>query len=93
MVSLTAVETYLSKLWPESSHAVIAITDKKKGEQLVLLTTQKNPSRSDISAFIKANGISELSIPRDIEAVDQLPLLGTGKIDYVSIKDLISGKN
>ncbi|MFT6219897.1 MAG: acyl-[acyl-carrier-protein]-phospholipid O-acyltransferase [Rickettsiales bacterium] len=89
MVSLTAVESYLSKLWPENNHAVIAISDKKKGEQLVLLTTKKDAQRSEISAYVKENGISDLSSPKEIKIVDDLPLLGTGKIDYVKIKEMV----
>ncbi|MDB2550496.1 AMP-binding protein, partial [Rickettsiales bacterium] len=91
MVSLTAVETYLNKLWPDNMHAVIAVSDKKKGEQLVLVTTKKDAIRSDISSFAKNNGISELSVPREIKVVDELPLLGTGKIDYVGLNKLVIG--
>ena len=29
------------------------------------------------------NGISELAVPKEIKVVDEIPLLGTGKIDYV----------
>tara|TARA_Y100000389_G_scaffold31944_1_gene27112 strand:+ start:3274 stop:5412 length:2139 start_codon:yes stop_codon:yes gene_type:complete len=92
MVSLTAVETYLSKMWPDNMHAVIAVADKKKGEQLVLVTTKKDAGRSDISSFVKKNGISELSVPREIKIVDELPLLGTGKVDYVGVKELVTKK-
>lgn len=91
MVSLTAVESYLSKMWPDNMHAVIAVSDKKKGEQLVLVTTKKDAIRSDISSFAKNNGISELSVPREIKVVDELPLLGTGKIDYVGLNKLVIG--
>jgi acyl-[acyl-carrier-protein]-phospholipid O-acyltransferase/long-chain-fatty-acid--[acyl-carrier-protein] ligase len=93
MVSLTATETYLSKLCPESAHAVVAIPDPKKGEQLVLVTTSKTLKRPEISAFFKENQISELGVPKEIIVVEKLPLLGTGKIDYVTVKTLITAND
>ncbi|MFT6258495.1 MAG: acyl-[acyl-carrier-protein]-phospholipid O-acyltransferase [Rickettsiales bacterium] len=89
MVSLTAVESYLNKLWPDANHAVIAISDAKKGEKLILISTKKDAQRSEISSYAKENGISDLSVPKEIKIVDDLPLLGTGKIDYVGVKALI----
>lgn len=86
MISLTAVEAYLSKIWPDTAHAVVSIPDERKGEQLVMFTEQPDANRSAIMAYTKANGISELSLPRSIHIVSKLPLLGTGKLDYVEIK-------
>lgn len=89
MVSLTAVETYLTKLWPDYQHAVIAVADSKKGEALVMVTNKPNAERAEISAYAKQSGINELSVPRTIKIVDKVPLLGTGKTDYVAIKELV----
>ncbi|MGB1540227.1 MAG: AMP-binding protein, partial [Rickettsiales bacterium] len=92
MVSLTAVETALSDLWPDYHHAVIAVPDAKKGEALVCVTENKKAKRADISAYAKEHGMSELSVPRTIEAVDAIPLLGTGKTDYVSLQKQMEAK-
>ena len=89
MVSLSAVETHLSNLWPHHHHAVVSIPDAKKGEALVLVTDKTDADRSDISAYTKAHGISELSIPRNIKIVDTVPVLGTGKTDYVTIQQMV----
>lgn len=89
MVSLTATEMSLNKFFPENVHAVVAIPDAKKGEQLVLITTDKNLKRAEISSAFKENGISELSVPKEIIVIEKLPLLGSGKIDYVSAKNLV----
>lgn len=90
MVSLTAVETYLSKLWPDNHHAIVSIPDAKKGEALVLVTDKDNAERSEISNYAKKNGIGELSVPKNIKIVDKVPLLGTGKTDYVSVQKLVA---
>lgn len=91
MVSLTAVEGLISLLWPNFSHAVIAIPDEKKGEQLVLVTTYKDARREEISKHSKSLNASELSVPKKIMIVSQLPLLGTGKTDYVSLQQQVLG--
>lgn len=89
MVSLSAVEGFVSKLWPEEAHAVVSIPDDRKGEQLVLVTERADAKREDLTGYARANGIAELSVPRTIVPVDKLPLLGTGKVDYVAIKSLV----
>lgn len=88
MVSLSAVESEITKLWPEEQSAVVAIPDEKKGEQLVLFTTKQKAERSEIAAYFKENGISELSLPKTVAVVDELPLMGTGKTDYVRLNEM-----
>jgi acyl-[acyl-carrier-protein]-phospholipid O-acyltransferase/long-chain-fatty-acid--[acyl-carrier-protein] ligase len=88
MVSLPAVEGYAAALWPGSDHAVVTRADARKGEQLVLFTTQAGAGAGDLQAWGRANGIAELAIPRDIRVVEALPVLGTGKLDYVELARL-----
>ena len=88
MVSLSAVEAHVSELWPDFAHAVVSIPDRRKGEQLVLVTENHDADRKYISEFGKTKGLSELMIPRNIAMVDKLPVLGTGKVDYVTIQEI-----
>lgn len=60
----------------------------KKSEQIILMTTSQTLKRIDISAYFRENQISELAVPKEIMAVENLPLLETGKIDYVKVKEL-----
>ncbi len=85
MVSLPAVEGYAAQVWPDAQSAVVTRPDAKKGEQLVLYTTAKDATTRAIQKWGKTNGVTELMIPRDIRIVDALPVLGTGKIDYVTL--------
>jgi acyl-[acyl-carrier-protein]-phospholipid O-acyltransferase / long-chain-fatty-acid--[acyl-carrier-protein] ligase len=89
MVSLPAVEGYAAGAWPGFEHAVVTRPDPKKGEQMVLFTTNKTAKFAELSAWGKANGIAELMIPRDIRPLEALPVLGTGKIDYVTITQMV----
>lgn len=87
MISLTMVEQQLSLLWPEQHHAMISIPDQRKGEQLILVTTYKEANREEIIAHMRKNQITELAIPKKIITLVKMPLLSTGKIDYVTLKD------
>ncbi len=92
MVSLTSVETKIGKHFPESMHACVAVPDKKKGEQLVLFTTLKGADRKQIAAAMKAEGAAELMIPKTILELETLPVLGSGKTDYVTLNRMAREK-
>jgi acyl-[acyl-carrier-protein]-phospholipid O-acyltransferase/long-chain-fatty-acid--[acyl-carrier-protein] ligase len=89
MVSLSVVENCASAIWPDDMHAAGAIPDPRKGEQVILLTTAKSANRSDILAWSQSHGVSELSVPRKVYHVDDIPVLGTGKIDYGAVNALV----
>ena len=88
MISLAAVESFVAALWPENTHAVVNLPDARKGERLVLVTDFQDAKRDALMAYARGNGIAELSIPRSIVTVATVPLLGSGKMDYVSIMKL-----
>ncbi|HNP27310.1 MAG TPA: AMP-binding protein, partial [Nitrosomonas sp.] len=92
MVSLAAVENYISQLWSEYSHAVTHLPDPKKGEQIILVTTHANAQREALISFAQQHGISELSIPKTILTIDEIPLLATGKIDYVTLREWVESR-
>ena len=85
MVSLTAVEEMLSDLWKDYQHAVVAIPDEKKGEQLVLFTTRPKTTFSEISTSFKAQGSSDLFVPKKINVLEEMIIMGNGKVDYVTL--------
>jgi len=91
MVSLPSVEANAAKVWVGADSAVVTRPDAKKGEQLVLFTTAKGAKASDFSAWARLNGVAELAMPKEVRVVDALPVLGTGKTDYVSIEAMARG--
>lgn len=86
MVSLTAAESLAAQVWPDARHAVISVPDSKKGERLILLTDRFDATPDKLIDHAQATGASELSVPRKIVKVPQIPVLGTGKTDYVAIQ-------
>jgi acyl-[acyl-carrier-protein]-phospholipid O-acyltransferase/long-chain-fatty-acid--[acyl-carrier-protein] ligase len=86
MVSLTAVEALAAGVWPDGRHAVIAMPDARKGERLVLVTDRLDAQVSALIAHASEIGVSGLIVPSRIVRVPEIPLLGTGKTDYVAIQ-------
>jgi acyl-[acyl-carrier-protein]-phospholipid O-acyltransferase/long-chain-fatty-acid--[acyl-carrier-protein] ligase len=86
MVSLGAVEELVSSLWPDARHAVVSLNDEKKGERLVLITEHPIAEASSLLGHFRASGAPELAAPRKVMRVNELPVLGSGKTDYVAIQ-------
>ena len=85
-VSLAVVENIAAALWPENGHAAVAIPDGKKGEQVVLMTDAVEARRVDLIGWAQNHGVSELSVPRRVLVVTEIPKLVTGKTDYVTVQ-------
>ncbi len=87
MVSLTAVEQLATNAWPTAHHAATSIPDTRKGELVVLLTTQKDATVKYLSAV--SPGVAAISLPKKILVVDSIPLLASGKINYPAVTELV----
>jgi acyl-[acyl-carrier-protein]-phospholipid O-acyltransferase/long-chain-fatty-acid--[acyl-carrier-protein] ligase len=88
MVSLAVAENCASTLWRDHDHAAAVLPDKRKGEQIVLLTTFPRADRSDLQRWAQDHGVNELSLPRKIFQVKAIPVLGTGKMDIGAVQKL-----
>jgi acyl-[acyl-carrier-protein]-phospholipid O-acyltransferase/long-chain-fatty-acid--[acyl-carrier-protein] ligase len=88
MVSLTAVEGLASAVWPDARHAVVSVPDSRKGEKLVLVTDRKDAEVSRLAEWARSHGAPELAVPKRIVRVGEVPVLGTGKTDYVAIQQM-----
>ncbi len=82
MVSLSGIENIANELWPDGQHAVVSVPDKRRGEKIVLLTTEGNADREVFASTNKAKGNTELTNPSAIMQIKLIPVLGSGKTDY-----------
>ncbi|MGH7026662.1 AMP-binding protein [Brevundimonas sp.] len=89
MVSLLAVEDMAGAVWPEHRHAAVSVPDSKKGERLILVTDHESAESARLSEWARDNGAPELAVPKKIIKVAAIPVLGTGKTDYVAIQKLV----
>jgi acyl-[acyl-carrier-protein]-phospholipid O-acyltransferase/long-chain-fatty-acid--[acyl-carrier-protein] ligase len=86
MVSLTAAEDLAAAVWPDNRHAVVSMPDAKKGERLVLVTDRPDAAAGPLLAHAQAIGAPEIAVPRKIIKASEVPVLGTGKTDYVAVQ-------
>ena len=89
MISLAAVESLATGVWPQSQHVVVAVADERKGEQLVLVTDHAGADRAELIAAARREGMTELAVPRSILAVAAIPVLGSGKVDLAATQRLV----
>jgi acyl-[acyl-carrier-protein]-phospholipid O-acyltransferase/long-chain-fatty-acid--[acyl-carrier-protein] ligase len=94
MVSLTAVEEALDGAFPQYglrfALAVVARPDPDKGERLIAVSNEARLTLEEIRAILKARGLSNLAVPREIKTVREIPKLGTGKINHRELTKLIA---
>ena len=89
MISLMAVEELAMETWPNFNHAAINLPDERKGEKIVLVTDNKEANRRQIQETAKKLHYGDLYIPRKVVLAEEMPLLSTGKIDYVHLTELV----
>ncbi len=92
MVSLGAVEMLVQSLWPEERHAAVSLPDHRKGERIVLVTTATQADAEKLRAFGRQAGAADLMVPNDIVKVADIPVLGSGKTDYLEARKLALDK-
>jgi acyl-[acyl-carrier-protein]-phospholipid O-acyltransferase/long-chain-fatty-acid--[acyl-carrier-protein] ligase len=91
MVSLTVVEQLALRAWADGHHAAVSLTHPKKGEEIILLTTQKSATLKELTDV--SEGLAAINLPRKIFTVDAIPLLGAGKTDYAKATELAAKLN
>ena len=90
MVSLAAIEELAGELWPGALNAVGSIGDDRKGERLILISENEGANRSDFVKFAKARGAQDLMIPSEIRVVKKVPVLGSGKLDFAAVNEMVN---
>jgi acyl-[acyl-carrier-protein]-phospholipid O-acyltransferase/long-chain-fatty-acid--[acyl-carrier-protein] ligase len=93
MVSLTAVEDALAGAFPHyglhCQIAVITRPEENKGEMLIAVTNEPKLTLDEIRDAVKAKGLTNLSVPREIKVVKEIPKLGTGKVNHRELQALM----
>jgi acyl-[acyl-carrier-protein]-phospholipid O-acyltransferase/long-chain-fatty-acid--[acyl-carrier-protein] ligase len=93
MVSLTAVEDALSGAFPhyglKFAVAIVSRPDEEKGERLLAVTNEGRLTLEEVRNAIRARGLNNLAVPRDIQVVQEIPRLGSGKVNYRELDKLV----
>lgn len=86
-VSLAWTERIAGRAYPDALHAAVRAPDAHRGEKIILFTTQQDAHREAFISAAHAEGLPEISLPREIAILKELPMLGTGKVDYRTLSD------
>ena len=88
MAPMNGIEERFRERWPDFAFAVVAVSDARRGEVLVLVTDRRGTTREEAADILRAAGMPELWTPRRIVHAESLPQLPTGKPDYPAISEL-----
>jgi acyl-[acyl-carrier-protein]-phospholipid O-acyltransferase/long-chain-fatty-acid--[acyl-carrier-protein] ligase len=86
MVSLELAERMAVTVSPNREHAASAWKDESRGEMIVLFTEDPNLKREHLQGAARELGLPEIAIPRKVIFLQELPVLGNGKRDYVKLQ-------
>ncbi len=90
MVSLVKVENVMEKFLPEgASCCVVEVPDVHKGARIVAAVTQKIDERKMLKQM--AVDLPNIALPKQIVVIEELPKMGSGKIDFRSTTELVTG--
>ncbi len=93
MVSLTAVEDALAGAFPHyglrCQVAILSRPDADKGEVLVAVTNETKLQLDEIRAALRARGLPNLCVPRELKFLREIPKLGTGKVNHRELQALL----
>ncbi len=96
MVSLTAVEDALAGAFPHyglrCQLAVVTRPDEDRGEVLIAVSNESRLTLEEIRSVLRARGLNNLSVPREIRVVREIPKLGTGKIDHRKLSERLAAE-
>ncbi|UCG78935.1 MAG: AMP-binding protein [Nitrospirota bacterium] len=91
MVSLVKVEDVLEKhLPPDISCCIVEIPDQTKGARIVAAVTNE----VDDKKILKKMGeeLPNIALPRTFLVIEELPKMGSGKIDFRGVTDIVQGQ-
>ncbi len=88
MVSLAAIEALASGLWPDNTHVCVPLPDPRRGESLVLVTDKPDADKGMLAEYARKQGFTELWVPKALLVTQQIPILGSGKVDYAATLEM-----
>jgi acyl-[acyl-carrier-protein]-phospholipid O-acyltransferase/long-chain-fatty-acid--[acyl-carrier-protein] ligase len=90
MVPHMVVEEAINKLLGEAASVVTAVPDEHRGEKLIAFYSRNGMAVDELWEKLNDSDLPKLWIPKrdNIYCVDSIPVLGSGKIDLKSVKQL-----
>ena len=94
MISLPALESVLNHRWPSSDDKPLMAVESKEVEgerpELILFSVLEKITPDDANKALKEAGFGNIASISRVITIPEMPLLGTGKTDYRSLKSKIN---
>ena len=90
MISLAVIDGLASDMWPDATSVAATKCDPKKGQKIILVTNCSDAKLEDLRYVIKSSGLTEIYVPSQLIIIEQIPLLGSGKVDYSKIQEIVN---
>jgi acyl-CoA synthetase (AMP-forming)/AMP-acid ligase II/1-acyl-sn-glycerol-3-phosphate acyltransferase/acyl carrier protein len=91
MISLPAIETVLLEKYQKQDEDIVLAVESSAAESNpeIILFTVIDIKREEANLVIREAGLSPLHNIRIVKRVEKIPLLGTGKTDYRTLKEAV----
>ena len=93
MVSLDMIEEVAREASPHHAHAVVVRTEAASGETIVLFTSDPDLDRPALVHAARRLGRHDFGVAKKVLWMPEIPLLYTGKTDYVALETLTDAAN
>jgi acyl-[acyl-carrier-protein]-phospholipid O-acyltransferase/long-chain-fatty-acid--[acyl-carrier-protein] ligase len=93
MVSLDIIEEVAREASPAHRHAAVLRAEAASGETTVLFTTDPELNRSALVHCARRLGRPELALSKRILWMPEIPVLASGKTDYVALETITTAAN
>ncbi len=88
MISLVKIESILEKIIPEDIQCcIVEIPDSTKGAKIIAVTTEKLEEKAILK--VMADQLPKIALPKQFLVIEDLPKMGSGKIDFRTITELV----
>lgn len=88
MVSLVKVENVLEKYLPQGvSCCVVEVMNEKKGSTIVAAVSGEIHKTETLRKMM--NELPGIALPREFVVINELPMMGTGKIDFRTVTKMV----
>ena len=90
MISLPFIEKTLEQKYGEQDQHVLAVEGCDRAtDPVVTLFTTKDLNMSEVNKYLRQSGVASIARIRNIEKLDEIPLLGSGKTNYRVLKEMV----
>lgn len=92
MISLNQIEQFAAQCYGSPGFFAVSIPDERRGERVILFTTEADAQEMELAQYIRTAKQSNLLIPQKMIYIEEVPVLGSGKTDYVRLTEMAKGK-